>query len=1116
MATVMTGQDREDILARRAALKGAAVPVEPITDTGEEYGSFLGTLGSSVEAGWDAYVAAAAPKEHSGYASRKLGKSLEELKKHETKADVFTQVASGVARYAPAIGVSMLPVPGARVAGATVGSQIAAADALLEQAREGKPLDMGSAQGAGAVTAALDLATGGAARLAKGPVKRFVAERTGEAVSGAGGQAAINVAADKDISEGLGEAALFSAAAGTGLDLGGRALKRLSPWGEDAVKDGTAAGDQVGRVLPEDFKNSAIDQEDKIFNLTERLKDSKTRGEAEGTASEIVDEGVVGGAPAAILSAIRKFEGGELVPHAFDVDVAEGLSGSGPTRNLAEMFGISKEDIKKSGDATLDARSRLIGKDIEGDNTRATDEAAFKKFYDGRMTDINNVFKDNADFAANLKKKYEREDRSAAEYEAVEDLGIALRKLRDGAKSGSEDLISENAQKALARATELGVLKDLKGFSGKAGEFDPVNDVRSRRIFDQIAHRRLPGVSNITPDPRAKGTGQAGPEPIDAVPLGRTGKTLMSLVRPKASQKKLKAMKEKSKELTQSLTGGPKKPSKKPVDESVVEDVPEVDAELEAARAKAEAAVQEELKKRRAESSWKMAGQPKARQKAPSDEELMPVEEAKEIFDEVIKKAGVTLPTGAPKQRKVEPEPAPSDEPQVRTRLNTDTTARKTLAEQAGLAQERQSLHDMLKRDRGVSDEEARAFLDTAGDIRTNAQESGYGKNVEKYVKDQFDAVKAAKKEEGGSKVRTLEDRLEEQRILREDRHKAADERAAKLRSEATARQEAAAKTKQDAADFEDSKAKDYVHNAKSDIDFEEIGMGPRLKEFMNTPNRTIAHATKLVRDAETLIEKASKGDRQALDKWLKKGSTADQVTAEAHFKEQFAKVKQAREKRNAELKELEAEVAEQNRVLKERQDEASKAGEESRIADDELDAAKEAPESSTKEIEEVIGALPPEALPGAAEVALERLAVTGDEAVVDAVIKEMKKEGMDKEAAVIKKYKTILKRVAERRGVMKSTGGVDENYLISQDEYKELRKEYSGTEFGSNVGSMGKDLSASIFGWSDKLAKTGLPRADILKEFIDNRRKMKKEGRTVTKAPSGKFKRRLIAPGKK
>lgn len=748
----------EAVKQQRAA-SAAPSQTEPLTGVGEEYGSFLGTLGAGIETSWDAFIAANSPKEQSGYANRKLGKSLEELKKHEAKADMFTQVGAGLTRYSPAIGISLLPVPGARIAGAAVGGVIAAFDALTEQAREGVPLNTESAMGAGAVTAALDLATGGAARLAKTPVKRFFAERTGEALTGAGSQAAINVSADKDFTDNLGTAALFSAGAGAGLTGVGKGLKRLNPWGEGAVKDSTAVEGQVGKVLPEDFKNSAIDQENKVFNKIEELKGSKSREDAEDIASDIVTDGVTGGTDAAILAALRKFEGGELVPHAFDVDVAEGLSGSGPTRNLAEMFGISKEDIKKSGDITLDARRGAYGKEIEGDNTRPKDEFAFKKFYDGRMADINNVFKDNANFATSLKKKYDREDRSAAEYQAVEDLGIALRNLRDGAKEGSEDFIAENAQKALARATELGVIDDLKGFSGKAGEFDPIHDIRARRIFDQIADKRLPGVRNINPDARAKGGEQAGPSAgKDLTSLvGKGFKLVGRVFAPNQSQKKLRDIKEKSKALTQSLTSTPKKPSQKLSDEPTVQDASELEAELEAARMKAEEAVQAELKKRRAESSWKMAGQPK-QTKAPSDEELMPVEEAKEIFDEVFEKAR-PLPTGKPHQRKIEP--TPSDKPTVKPRLKTDPKARQTLAEQRGLAEERKTLHDVLKRDKGASDEEASEFLDSFDNIRNNAAEAGYAKNVEKYVKDKFDEKVKADAANADAEVKRLQEEAE-------------------------------------------------------------------------------------------------------------------------------------------------------------------------------------------------------------------------------------------------------------------------------------------------------------------------------------------------------------------
>lgn len=515
----------------------------PATDEGTSWGiynsddgSILDTAGSGLNRQYQNTLAALVnDPETSRYQLRKAKQASQEYMKDSSKLGVAGNVAAGALTYTPVIAAGIVnPAAGAAVLGAST-----TAESLAAQQENNQDYDIGSATMAGLGSAGIELATAGVAgrvgNVAKNlsrPVTRTAAEMgtvgTQAAASSAGSQAMINLASGRPWDENLGEAAAIGGVAGVGIHGGLRGVNkalnlRTTPQAEAAVGDVRTLSTEAGFQPHESFTRGVHD----YTNLTSNLKQDISNapfGESTTNVDALVNAGITNpeGNVVALKDAAKaaKDFGMPVTSNFFNFDVNG--------RNAAtDYLGLNAKTLTKDGQNVQHAVPSLFNrsKAQEAGETKVSWEAKFKKGYDTAL----NTFKGNADSnVLHISTLLDSDSSKTAGtrpqlIDLKDSLGQYRNYVNDAIERGSipsDEVLGHYARKIYNLGNETGTYGDLiNPLTGKAGDFDPVTNLKSLKMFYDGSRSNYPSVRDGTPNVQAEKGGYFQPTIVDAAGL---------------------------------------------------------------------------------------------------------------------------------------------------------------------------------------------------------------------------------------------------------------------------------------------------------------------------------------------------------------------------------------------------------------------------------------------------------------------------------------------------------------------------------------------------------------------------------------------------------------------
>lgn len=970
----------------------------------------------------------------SNYAKRGAANATKQAEEEYSRLGTIGQIATdfsdlgayGLLALSPARGV-VLP---AAVAGTTY------ADVVTEQGKKGDYDSSRALQTA--VTSAM---------LPTGPAKGLVKTLTQDAILSGGEQALVNVGAGKDITEGVGEAALFGAA-------GGQALRKLGDLPSALKKTKTEDSDAA-----KTFAEETNATQEEIDTLRKKATESTTEIERDAALEEAINFQAEKGGRAADMAALRlvEEEGLDMIDAGFNFSTSEGLSRTKGDRNFGESFGKTQKEMISSAEIAEAARKKLIfGDDVE--NTKVGDQTKFQKDFKRIFGTGMGSFGKNVDTVEQMWKDAKANpNASKEEVSKLSDLKHHLGKLKAfteqyvGEKRiETGDSIKAHSQAAEKLASDLGITSSLQGVNGREGTWNPIQDVMVLDRIDQMGRSRMKNVHKGAPDV-GKGIGISGTDIAIDLATGApllSGLKIAKQLRAGASQKAQKKQKASTKETLQGLTKKPKEVAKK-IEEIIEEPAQVVDEIVPAA--------QEVVQEARSKLSPRTPKKPTSDEPQPASEVIPEVQEA-------VEQVRTKLTAGTPK--KLIQEEAPVVEPEKPAPFGQRTP----LAQREKMmAEEESRLRNSLLDKSPGSDELSNRVLDEIGGVKGLKKansEAGHGptnlrnffnelvresgEKTDTSIADRIKSARERRKASGMKRLATKEEQLKKER----------DAEAKKLKSqqEAADRKQVAADKRQAVIDAEDKEAKDYLHANKQL--FEDAEKGGRYSDLMKMKNSKWNSIVNEVGKARDALERLASNEEAKLQKTLREGDKGDQVVEEAHFK-RLATLHRQNEARMAEArKKSEEELAKKEAEAVAAEAEAKSASEAAKVEEPAQESI-EAPQESVDELVEEVATMSPDELKSAGKAGTEIMVKTGEDDVLVAVEEKMKSEGMESEAEKIATVRKLLDKMMAR----KKQAPQNKELWASYDDVNEIQNMMGKTYGSSHAGNLWKKIRTELYG---------------------------------------------------
>lgn len=525
-------------------------------------------LQTANEAFWSTQVS----EENSNFANAMARSKAVEYKEARDKLGMVGQIAAEAPGIAATIGAGLINP----VAGGAVAAGYYTADNLANQVVEGQEADFDKALRYGIAGGALDAATGGvagriragmqagkaAAPLAgKGFLPPTLGQRAAHAagqaapgvavnlgediISSVGGTALSNVATGKNWDEGLGEAALLGAGAGTAIrgSLAGlnKVRQTMPNKGGQAALDNIDGMKMDNDINPSDTFTGEVygyhNQYTDLVNEANVAKSPEARKEAIDAAINMAYNNGGRAADALALKIARENKL-ELMDHSFDNTFTSGMGAGGDSYHIGRELGIEDSAMRRSGEVADVARASRFnrGKAVKEGLTKEADQAKFQQAFEEVDRKMRKPFNDNITYVERLIEESKHNPNIG------EDRVAALRRMRTDLRSLRSDMnsyvgvekqdVSEalklHSQRIMENASNLGILDDLKGLDG---QFNPLVDIMAIDRMERMSRSRMPGVHNANPDKyKNKWLGEQGGNVFDAAMLA-TGNFLPVIAR---------------------------------------------------------------------------------------------------------------------------------------------------------------------------------------------------------------------------------------------------------------------------------------------------------------------------------------------------------------------------------------------------------------------------------------------------------------------------------------------------------------------------------------------------------------------------------------------------------
>ncbi|MGL5013796.1 MAG: hypothetical protein ACRC6V_05820 [Bacteroidales bacterium] len=482
-------------------------------------GSVMDTIGSKFSVLKADFINKYASEEHSQFAQRNVQRKIEEAKAEEAKLGMAGQLVAGAAPLAPIIAAGLVnPALGAATA-----TGIYSADIAAQQAMKTGRSDYQSSLGYGTLTGAADLATGGvagrfrAALPAAAPLAKRVGINVAEDATGAmAGQAFTNMATGEDWNEGLGTAAVMGSAAGGAVRGGLHGYNKArgtasNMFGENAIKDIHTLKKDIGITPTENFVNESYAFNNQAGQKMNDIVNARNVEERDANIDAFVNMSAQGAGRAADLDAMSLAKEYKIpfLDTSFDISVPTGLSRKSGEYRLADEMDISDKEIFVAGEGAAYAHVSRFGrkKAVKEGSSKEADEAEFKTTFDKAMGDIKGRFMDNngiIDRMIDVESRQPNVDKSYMKrLTSLQTDAYSLNTMMDQYVNQGLD-VSTNIEIAAGRmmreASDLGILQELTGISGKPGSFSPIKDIMTIDRLSKMAKARMPNVTHASPN----------------------------------------------------------------------------------------------------------------------------------------------------------------------------------------------------------------------------------------------------------------------------------------------------------------------------------------------------------------------------------------------------------------------------------------------------------------------------------------------------------------------------------------------------------------------------------------------------------------------------------------
>lgn len=545
-----------------------------------EDGSILNTAGAGINRQSQNFLAALVyDPETSRYQLRKAQQANKDYQSESSKLGLAGNVVAGALTYAPTIAAGAVnPLLGAGMMGAAT-----TAESLAAQQENNRPYDVGDATLAGVGSATLDLGTMGLAgratniaRSLSTPVRRVAGELGSQgaqaATSNAGSQAMINLASGRDWTEGLGEAALIGGVTGAGVHGGLRGLNNVlglktTPEADRSINDVRDLSVEAGFRPTEDFTRSVHDYSTLTSSLKRDISNSNLE-ESRTNVDALVNAGVYNpeGNIVALKDAakIAKDFGMPVTSNFFNFDVNGQNAATG-------YLGLDPKQVTRDGQNIQHATPSLFNRSRSqtAGETRESWRRDFKKGYDEAL----NTFQGNAE--SNVLSINTMLDSGSSRASGMRPQLMDLRDtlsnyqklVSDATERGrmpSDDVLSHYSKKIYNLGNETGTLGELVNpLTGKAGDFDPVTNLKTIKMFHDGSVSNYPQVRHGLPNVDAEKGGNFQPTILDAAgfvagtPWITAARVAKGVLGARASQRHLRNTKERGSDIVDSLAREP-------------------------------------------------------------------------------------------------------------------------------------------------------------------------------------------------------------------------------------------------------------------------------------------------------------------------------------------------------------------------------------------------------------------------------------------------------------------------------------------------------------------------------------------------------------------------------
>ena len=335
-------------------------------------GSIWETAKQGLGAALEGIVATNVGASRSDYANERFERQVQRAQGEEAKLGMAGNVAAGALKYAPAIAGGIInPAIGGVISGT-----LSSGDAVRAQQEAGEELDYDKAGMAGVATGLTDMALGGMASrflpkpgagagvgaraMAQG--KQILAEDVPSAMTS---QAYENWAANKDLSENVGTAALMGGVAGAGVrgGLSGMSKAMEIPFnkgGEKANSDVVDIEMGAGPNPNEGFATDYAEHANVIGGIRDKIRNSSDEAEIADNLSVLNKESESNAhldATARFAKALNK-EDAHIIDSMYDVDIDVG---DGKKWNIGENgLNLDKDSMTKSREELVSSKGSIF------------------------------------------------------------------------------------------------------------------------------------------------------------------------------------------------------------------------------------------------------------------------------------------------------------------------------------------------------------------------------------------------------------------------------------------------------------------------------------------------------------------------------------------------------------------------------------------------------------------------------------------------------------------------------------------------------------------------------------------------------------------------------------